>query len=98
MIPSLLPPVTIDGELGRRLAVHEAAVHARGGRELRDLGDAFLLHDPNDPEPFWNRLVAPTWPDEERDFERRLDEIMTLFASLGRLPHVRTLPLGRPAG
>jgi ribosomal protein S18 acetylase RimI-like enzyme len=94
----VLPPVVIDGDLARRLAVHEAAVHARGGRELRDIGDAHLLHDPGDPEPFWNRVAAPSWPDDGRAFDRRLDEITTLFATLGRLPHVRTLPMGgRPA-
>lgn len=87
-------PVIIDRALARRLAVHEAAVHARGGRELRDIGDAFLLHDPGDPEPFWNRLVAPAWPNDARAFDRRLDEVTTLFATLGRLPHIRTLPLG----
>ena len=86
--------MVIDRALGRRLAVHEAAVHARGVRELRDLGDAYLLHDPGDPEPFWNRVVAPDWPEEVRAFEGRLDELVTLFATLGRLPHIRTLPLG----
>jgi ribosomal protein S18 acetylase RimI-like enzyme len=86
--------VVIDGALARRLAVHEAEVHARAGRELRDLGDAFLLHDPSDPEPFWNRIAAPAWPDDSAAFERRIDEITTLFATLGRLPHVRTLPIG----
>jgi ribosomal protein S18 acetylase RimI-like enzyme len=90
----VLPPVAIDRALARRLAVHEAAVHARAGRELRDIGDAFLLHDPTDAEPFWNRIAAPDWPDDHRAFDRRLDEITTLFATLGRLPHVRTLPLG----
>ena len=34
------------------------------GRELRDLGDAILLDDPNDPEPFWNRIEAIRWPAE----------------------------------
>jgi len=86
--------VTLDRALAKRLAVHEAAVHARGGRELRDIGDAYLLHDPGDPEPFWNRIAAPAWPDDPRSFDRRLDEVTTLFATLGRLPHVRTLPLG----
>lgn len=90
----MLPPVVVDRALGRRLAVHEASVHARAGRELRDLGDGFLLHDPLDPEPFWNRLVAPLWPDDPVEFGRRLDEVATLFATLCRLPHVRTLPLG----
>jgi ribosomal protein S18 acetylase RimI-like enzyme len=90
----VLPAVTADRALGRRLAVHEAAVHARHGRVLRDLGDGVLLHDPADPEPFWNRLVAPAWLDDPAAFDRRLDEVVTLFATLGRLPHVRTLSLG----
>ena len=90
----MLPRLALDPALGRRLAVHEAAVHARLGRELRDLGDGFLLHDPGDPEPFWNRLVAPAWPVDPAAFERRLDEVMTIFATVGRLPHIRTLPLG----
>jgi len=90
----VLPPDVADPELGRRLAVHEAIIHVRAGREMRDLGDGFLLHDPMDPEPFWNRLVAPDWPDDAVAFDRRLDEVTTLFATLGRLPHVRTLPQG----
>ena len=82
----------------RALAAHEARVHARPGRQLRDLGDGLLLHDPVDPEPFWNRLVAPEWPDAAIAFERRLDEIVTLFATLGRLAHVRPLAYGnRPS-
>jgi GNAT superfamily N-acetyltransferase len=94
----VLPSLVVDRALGRRLAVHEVLVHAHGGRELRDLGDAMLLTDPSDPEPFWNRLVAPAWPEPASAFERRLDEVTTLFATLGRLPHVRTLPIGnRPA-
>ncbi len=84
----------MDRALGRRLAVHETRVHARAGREIRQLGDATLLYDPADPEPFWNRLVALDWPADEDAFERRLDEIVTLFATLGRLPHIRTLPIG----
>ncbi len=68
-------------------------MHARAGREVRDLGDAILLYDPADAEPFWNRVMAPGWPDEAVAFERRVDEIVTLFSTLGRLPHVRTLPI-----
>lgn len=92
----MVPAIVVDRALARRLAVHEAAVHAWSGRELRDLGDAVLLHDPADPEPFWNRVAAPDWPVDEDAFDRRLDEIVTLFASLGRLPHVRTLPIDAP--
>lgn len=86
---------TVDtSELGRRMMVHEARVQETGERTLRDLGDGWLLHDGSDAEPFWNRLVAPRWPDEARAFDRRLDEVLVLFASLARVPHVRPLPAG----
>ncbi|MEW5991088.1 MAG: GNAT family N-acetyltransferase [Chloroflexota bacterium] len=94
----MLEPVVPGEALARRLARHEATVQAVGRREARDLGDGLLLHDPADREPFWNRLAAPAWPDDVPAFERRLDEVVTLFATLDRLPHIRTLPLGnRPA-
>jgi ribosomal protein S18 acetylase RimI-like enzyme len=83
-----------DPELARRLLVHEARAQQSVGRELRDLGDGWLLHDPADPEPFWNRLIAPRWPDPPAAFERRLDEVVTLFATLDRLPHIRPMPVG----
>lgn len=94
----MIGQVAIDEALARRLVLHEARVQQAPGRELRDLGDAWLLHDPFDAEPFWNRLLAPTWPEEPIAFDRRLDEAITLFATLGRMPHIRPLPLGnRPA-
>jgi GNAT superfamily N-acetyltransferase len=83
-----------QADLARRLVLHEARAQQTPGRELRDLGDGWLFHDPNDAEPFWNRLIAPAWPEERRAFDRRLDEVITLFATLGRLPHVRPLPVG----
>jgi RimJ/RimL family protein N-acetyltransferase len=73
--------------------VHEAQVQLALERQLRDLGDGWLLHDPNDAEPFWNRLMVPRWPSAAGPFERRLDEVVTLFATLGRVPHVRPAPL-----
>lgn len=86
--------VHADLDLARRMMVHEAEVQHTSGRELRDLGDGWLLHDAADAEPFWNRLVAPRWPGDPGAFERRLDEVVTLFATLDRMPHVRPLPLG----
>ena len=83
-----------DLALGRRVMVHEAEVQRGGSRELRDLGDGWLLHDPRDAEPFWNRLIAPAWPAPPLAFERRLDEVVTLFATLDRVPHVRPRPVG----
>lgn len=83
-----------DAELAHRLVLHEARAQAAPTRQLRDLGDSWLVHDPADAEPFWNRLIAPRWPAEASAFDRRLDEAITLFATLGRVPHVRPLPIG----
>ncbi|HUG30807.1 MAG TPA: GNAT family N-acetyltransferase [Candidatus Limnocylindria bacterium] len=83
-----------DHDLARRLVLHEARAQQTPTRELRDLGDGWLFHDTGDAEPFWNRLVAPQWPVGSAAFDRRLDEVITLFSALGRLPHVRPLPLG----
>lgn len=87
-----------DSELARRLVVHEARAQQTPARELRDLGDGWLFHDPSDAEPFWNRLIAPVWPSDPIGFDRRLDEVITLFATIGRLPHVRPLPVGGTPG
>jgi ribosomal protein S18 acetylase RimI-like enzyme len=86
----LTPPV--DAATMRRLLEHEAQVHAIPGRELRDLGDALLLHDPTDPEPFWNRLEGIRWPSEPAAFDQRLSEMRILFASIGRQPHIWLAP------
>jgi ribosomal protein S18 acetylase RimI-like enzyme len=83
-----------DADLAQQLVLHEARAQQATTRELRDLGDGWLLHDPTDAEPFWNRLIAPRWPVEPMAFDRRLDEMITLFATLARLPHVRPLPAG----
>ena len=76
----------------RWLAWHEAGSHGLIGRELRDLGDAILLHDPTDREPFWNRLAGIAWPAEPAAFDRRLAEALALFAGLDRMPHVWPAP------
>jgi ribosomal protein S18 acetylase RimI-like enzyme len=83
-----------DPELARRLVLHEAEAQQAPSRELRDLADAWLLYDPDDAEPFWNRVIAPRWPTDPAAFDRRLDEVITLFATLDRLPHIRPLPVG----
>jgi ribosomal protein S18 acetylase RimI-like enzyme len=83
----------LDSATMRRLLVHEARVHSVPRRELRDLGDAILLHDPDEAEPFWNRLEAVRWPAEPDAFDRRLTETFILFAAIGRQPHVWAAPL-----
>jgi GNAT superfamily N-acetyltransferase len=85
-------PLGIDLDVLRFLERHEGRVHALPGREMRDVGDALLLYDERDREPFWNRLAAIRWPAEARDFERRVDDAITLFASLDRLPHIWLRP------
>ena len=63
------------------------------GRELRDLGDSILLHDPVEPEPFWNRLEAIRWPEDADGFDRRLTEALVLFTAIGRQPHIWPAPM-----
>ena len=88
----------VDAATMRFLDLHEAHAHALGGREVRDLGDGVLLHDPKDPEPFWNRLAAIRWPDGRDAFDRRLDQAMAMFASIARQPHLWLAPAhNRPA-
>jgi GNAT superfamily N-acetyltransferase len=82
----------VDAATMRRLTLHETRVHATPGRDVRDLGDSILLHDPADPEPFWNRLAAVRWPADPGAFDRRLTETLVLFASHGRQPHIWPSP------
>jgi ribosomal protein S18 acetylase RimI-like enzyme len=84
----------LDGATMRRLLLHEAEIHALPGRELRDLGDAILVTDPAEPDPFFNRLEGLRWPSEPDAFDRRLTEALVLFASLGRQPHIWATPVG----
>jgi ribosomal protein S18 acetylase RimI-like enzyme len=83
----------IDPATMRRLLLHEATVAVVTGRNLRDLGDSILLYDETEPEPFWNRLEVVRWADDPIDFDRRLAEVLVIFASLGRQPHIWASPL-----
>jgi ribosomal protein S18 acetylase RimI-like enzyme len=76
----------------RWLAWHEARTHALISREVRDLGDGWLLYDATDREPFWNRLEGIAWPVDPVAFDRRLTEMLALFAGLDRIPHVWAFP------
>ena len=76
----------------RWLAWHESCVHALTSREVRDLGDAWLVYDETDREPFWNRVAGIAWPDDPGAFDRRLTEILALFAGLDRIPHIWAFP------
>jgi ribosomal protein S18 acetylase RimI-like enzyme len=86
------PMLGVDAAEMRAMLVHEAKVHAMPARELRDQGDGLLLYDPRETDPFWNRLEALRWPTETTAFDRRFDELMVLFATLDRRPHVWASP------
>jgi GNAT superfamily N-acetyltransferase len=82
----------------RRLERHETDAHAIPAREVRDLGDALVLYDPRDVDPFWNRMAGVRWPDEPGAFDHRLTEALALFGVLARRPHVWPSAVhGRPA-
>jgi ribosomal protein S18 acetylase RimI-like enzyme len=91
--PDPLPRREVDPATMRRLLLHEARIHAIPGRDLRDLGDAILLLDHVEAEPFWNRLEAVRWPSDPGAFDRRLTEVLVLFASTGRQPHIWAAPV-----
>lgn len=74
----------------RFLERHETYAHATGGRTVRDLGDCLLLHSEWEREPFVNRVGAIRWPEATDAFERRLGEILGLFAMVDRRPHAWT--------
>jgi ribosomal protein S18 acetylase RimI-like enzyme len=93
------PPLWgLDEEAVRFVEIHETRAHALGGRTMRDLGDGVLLFAARDRDPFFNRVAAVRWPDDEDAFDHRLAEVITLFAALDRRPHVWTSPaFSRPA-
>ena len=93
-LPASAParPSELTAADSRWLAWHEAGSHGLVGREVRDLGDAVLLYDPTDREPFWNRVAGIAWPADPAAFDRRLAEALALFAGLDRIPHVWPLP------
>lgn len=86
-------PLEIDAATMTAIERHEVRSHAIPSRETRDLGDALLLHDPADGDPFWNRLQAVRWPVEPVAFDKRLAEAMAMFAIIGRQPHVWPAPV-----
>jgi ribosomal protein S18 acetylase RimI-like enzyme len=85
-------PADFDAAGARWIARHEARCHALSGREVRELGDGVLLYDEIDREPFWNRLAGVAWPSAPGAFDHRLTEILALFASLDRVPHIWPSP------
>lgn len=90
----MLRRVDVDDATIRTIERHEAHAHAIPHREVRDLGDSVVLHDPRDSDPFWNRMASVRWPADAAGFDRRFAQMLTLFAALGRTPHVWPSPAG----
>jgi ribosomal protein S18 acetylase RimI-like enzyme len=84
--------VEVDDATMLAIERHEALAHAIPSREVRELGDAIALIDRLDPEPFWNRLQAVRWPEDDAGFDRSLTSALAFFAAVGRLPHVWPSP------
>ena len=83
---------TLDDPTVRALERHETQAHAIPSREMRDLGDAYVLFDPRDRDPFWNRMASVRWPTAPDAFDLRLAEALALFGVLGRVPHIWPSP------
>jgi ribosomal protein S18 acetylase RimI-like enzyme len=83
---------TLDDAGMRALERHETQAHAIPSREIRDLGDAYVLYDPRDADPFWNRMASVRWPGDPAAFDARLAEALALFGVLGRVPHIWPSP------
>jgi len=78
--------------LVRRLELHAARAHAHGTRTVRDLGDAILLYDPVERDPFLTRVSGLRLRGDAAAVQRRLGELFALFASMDRRPHVWLSP------
>ena len=84
--------MTLDDVTIRALERHETQAHAIPSREMRDLGDAYVLYDARDRDPFWNRMASVRWPSAPDAFDLRLAEALALFGVLGRVPHIWPSP------
>ena len=79
-------------ETVRALELHEASAHVRGSRRVDDLGDAILLHDVANRDPFVNRVSGLRLAADADFFDRRLAELLALFSGLGRRAHAWLSP------
>jgi hypothetical protein len=84
--------IELDDATIRRMERHETMAHAIPSRVVRDLGDAIVLFDPRDVDPFWNRMVSVRWPAPAAAFGHRLNEAIAMFALDGRRPHIWPSP------
>jgi GNAT superfamily N-acetyltransferase len=76
----------------RGLERHEGRVAGATGRRFTDLGDAVLVHDEQASGPWRTWLGDVRWPSAGGAFERRLLDVLTLFATIRRRPSIWVQP------
>jgi ribosomal protein S18 acetylase RimI-like enzyme len=84
----VVPPSPADGLHVRSLLALEVRAQRWPNRIVRPLAGGWLLHDPDDPEPVFNRLVDPKAPEEPASWRTWLSDIHGAFEALERRPHV----------
>jgi ribosomal protein S18 acetylase RimI-like enzyme len=84
----VIEDASIEGPPVGRLLAFEARAHRWPERTVSELAGGLLVHDPEDPEPIFNRLVNPSWPADEDDWDRWLAPILAAFERLERRPHL----------
>jgi ribosomal protein S18 acetylase RimI-like enzyme len=90
--PGIVRPMGLHGRAGRlrvgTLLALEARAHRWPRRTIREILGGWLVHDPDDHEPVFNRLVDPVLPDAETDFDDWLRAVREVFDRIARRPHL----------
>ena len=79
------------------LVALEARAHRWPRRTIREVLGGVLVHDPEDHEPIFNRLVDPVLPDADTAVDEWLPGVREVFERIGRRPHLwLTVPFDDP--
>jgi ribosomal protein S18 acetylase RimI-like enzyme len=70
------------------LVALEARAHRWPRRAVRDVLGGLLVHDPEDHEPVFNRLVDPDLPEADSQFDDWLRRVRVVFDRIARRPHL----------
>lgn len=79
------------------LVALEARAHRWPRRTIREVMGGLLVHDPDDHEPVFNRLVDPDLPDTDTGIDDWLRGVREVFDRIARRPHLwLTAPFDDP--
>ena len=79
------------------LLAFEARAHRWPARTVSEVLGGLLVHDPDDHEPIFNRLVDPELPALDAGWDRWLGGVRRVFDDLARRPHLwLTAPFDDP--